>query len=66
MEKTLISNCSESKTQDPLISYIVRKDNRIIATDGSESTRRSGGAWIIATEEGNGIISVHNQDFGEI
>ena len=48
----IISKYKESEKMYPLITYIQRKKNLIIVSDGSKSNKTLGGAWITATEEG--------------
>ena len=57
---------TESKKMDPLILYIQSKKKLVIASDGSKSNITSGGAWIIANEEGEEILSGYNPYFGDI
>ena len=49
---------------DPLFSYIINNNNLIISTDGTTQTRKSGGSWIIALEDGTKIVSGNNPNFG--
>ena len=51
---------------DPLIIYIQREKQLLVVSDGSRSNKTSGGAWIIATEGGDEIISGYTPDFGDI
>ena len=51
---------------DPLITNIQSKKKLVISSDGSKSNTTSGGSWIIATAEGEEILSGYNPDFGDI
>ena len=50
---------------DPLFYYIINNNNLIISTDGTTKTRKSGGSWTIALEDGTEIVSGHNPNFGQ-
>ena len=65
-KQLLISEYTESKRMDPLITYIQSKKKLVIASDGSKSNTTSGGAWIISNEEGGEILSGYIPDFGDI
>ena len=47
-KQLLISDYTESKKMDPLITYIQSKKKLVIASDGSKSNTTSGGAWTVS------------------
>ena len=63
--RTLVQNYKDG-TGPSLLEII--QDNRdiIIASDGSKSNHKSGGAWIISDSSGTTSISGSNPDFGPI
>ena len=66
MEANTNKNYRELATADPLISFIRQKRILVIASDGSKSSTKAGGRWIIADEEGGEILSGFNPDFVDI
>ena len=45
-------NYNKPATAEPLISVIQQNRTLLIASDGSKSSEKSGGGWIIADVEG--------------
>ena len=59
-------NYKESATAEHLLSVIQQHQTLLIASDGSKSSEKSGGGWIIADVEGRELLSGFNPDFGDI
>ena len=59
-------NYKEPATAEPLLSVIQQHQTLVIASDGSKSSEKSGGGWLIADVEGREILSKFNPDFGDI
>ena len=59
-------NYKESATAEHLLSVIQQHQTLLIASDGSTSSEKSGGGWIIADVEGRELLSGFNPDFGDI
>ena len=64
--KTLIQNYRDEKSGSSLLKIIQNNCDIIIASDGSKSEHKSGGAWIIADSTGTTSMSGSNPDFGPI
>ena len=65
-KRTLISNYEEGTENSSLATAIQMKQNLIIASDGSKSKSKLGGAWIITDTQGNTLIAGTNPEFGHI
>ena len=64
--RTLIQNYRDEVLGPSLIELIQNRSEIIIASDGSKSESKSGGAWIIADSSGSISVSGSNPDFGPI
>ena len=66
MEADPNKNYKEPDNAESLLSLIQQKTLLIIASDGSKSSKTSGGGWIIANAEGSEIITGFYPEFGDI
>ena len=64
--RTLIQNYKDETLGPSLLELIQNHCDIIIASDGSKSDHKSGGAWIIADSSGTTSMSGSNPDFGPI
>ena len=64
--QTLIQNYRDEALGPSLLEIIQMKREIIIASDGSKSDSKSGGAWITADSSGTISTSGSNPDFGSI
>ena len=65
-KRTLLKNFQEKTSGQSSLELIQMQQDLIIASDGSKSKCKSGGAWIIADSSGTRMISGSNPDFGPI
>ena len=65
-KQVLIKNYKEYFNAEPLIKPIQQYHKLIIASDSSESSKTSGGGWVIADAEGSKLLTGFNPDFGDI
>ena len=61
-----LKHCKEPATAEPLLSVIQQHQTLLIASDGSKSSEKSGGGWIIADVKERELLSGYNPDFGDI
>ena len=59
-KQVLIKNHKEPFNAEPLISLIQQHHKLIIASDGSKSSKTSGGGWVIANAEGSQLLTGFN------
>ena len=64
--KPLIQNYKDETLGPSLLEIIQNNYDIIIASDGSKSDHKSGGAWIIADSSGTTSMLGSNPDFGPI
>ena len=61
-----INNFKENTNIEPLLYYMTKENDLLIASDGSWTVTNSGGGWVIETEVGTNIIRKYNLEFGQI
>ena len=62
----LIRSGKETQANESLLELLQTKQTIIIASDGSKSATKSGGAWVFTNSKGTILIEGHNPDFGTI
>ena len=65
-KQLLLKHCKEPATAESLLGVIQQHQPLLVASNGSKSSEKSGGGWIIADVEGRKLLSRFNLDFGDI